>query len=246
MALFERLLPRHLQIIYEINHRFLRQVQHALAGRHGAHARACRSSRRARAQAGAHGAPGDRRLAQRQRRGRAAHRAGQDASCCPTSTSCGPSASTTRPTASRRGAGCCTPTRASRACSSAHRLELDRSHDLRALRALGRVRRRRATSWTRCTRVKQANKRDARRRWSSARTGVELPPDAMFVVAGQAHPRVQAPAAGLPADRRALPGAQARSRAPTSCRAPTSSPARPRPATRWPSCTSSCSTTSRR
>ncbi len=27
VTLFERLLPRHLEIIYEINHRFLRQVQ---------------------------------------------------------------------------------------------------------------------------------------------------------------------------------------------------------------------------
>jgi len=27
VPLFERLLPRHLEIIYEINHRFLRQVQ---------------------------------------------------------------------------------------------------------------------------------------------------------------------------------------------------------------------------
>ena len=69
VALFERLLPRHLQIIYEINQRFLRQVQHALAGRQrsaGAHV----DHRGGPPQAGAHGPPGHRRLAQRQRRGR--------------------------------------------------------------------------------------------------------------------------------------------------------------------------------
>ena len=72
VALFGRVLPRHLQIIFEINHRFLEQVRAQFPGdddalpAHVDH----RGGRRA---ARAHGAPGDRRQPQRQRRGRAAH-----------------------------------------------------------------------------------------------------------------------------------------------------------------------------
>ena len=32
LPLFARVLPRHLEIIYEINHRFLRQVEHRISG----------------------------------------------------------------------------------------------------------------------------------------------------------------------------------------------------------------------
>ena len=68
-------------------------------------------------QARPHGQPGHRRLAQHQRRGRDSL-----SSCCARRRSrtwprCFPSASTTRPTASRRGAGCCWPTRRSPARS---------------------------------------------------------------------------------------------------------------------------------
>ena len=69
------LLPRHLMIIYEINHRFLRKVNTSgpatTIGSSG-----CRSSKRA-TEAGAHGAPCHRRLAQHQRRRGAAHAAGE-------------------------------------------------------------------------------------------------------------------------------------------------------------------------
>jgi starch phosphorylase len=72
----------------------------------------------------------------------------------------------------------------------------------RARRACSAGRRRRRRFWTRSAR-QAANKRDVaalvrpRRRRAAA--------DAMFVVQSQAHPRVQAPAARLPADHRALP-----------------------------------------
>ena len=77
VAMFERLLPRHLQIIYEINHRFMRTVQTRWperAGAHGSHV----DHRGGAAQADPHGAPGHRRLAQRQRRGQAAQRADRE------------------------------------------------------------------------------------------------------------------------------------------------------------------------
>ncbi len=48
VAMFERMLPRHLQIIHEINRRFLREVQIHAPTDDGASAHACRSSRRAR------------------------------------------------------------------------------------------------------------------------------------------------------------------------------------------------------
>ena len=47
-SLFERLLPRHLEIIYEINHRFLRQVQIRYPSTRSGCARHVASSRRAR------------------------------------------------------------------------------------------------------------------------------------------------------------------------------------------------------
>ena len=60
---------------------------------------------------GAHGQPGHRRHAQHQRRGRDPLRAAAHDDGARTSPRCSPSGSTTRPTASRRGAGCCWPTR---------------------------------------------------------------------------------------------------------------------------------------
>ena len=48
VALFERLLPRHLEIIYEINARFLREVRNRYPVDVDRAARACRSSRRSR------------------------------------------------------------------------------------------------------------------------------------------------------------------------------------------------------
>ena len=93
------------------------------------------------------------------------------------------------------------------------------------------------TSWTRCTR--------SSRRTSATLAALVAAPHRRRAVRrrdvrgpGQAHPRVQAPAARLPADHRALPGAQARPGPRRACRAPTCSRARRRPATRWRSCTS--------
>ena len=67
VALFERILPRHLQIIYEINHRFLEQVRRQYPGdvdRVAPHV----DRRRGRRAAHADGAPGDRRQPPRERR----------------------------------------------------------------------------------------------------------------------------------------------------------------------------------
>jgi glycogen/starch/alpha-glucan phosphorylase-like protein len=75
VRLFERLLPRHLEIIYEINRRFLDEVGCASSAtrQHRAHV----ADRRGRRAPGAHGAPGRRRQQCHQRRRRAAHRAAQ-------------------------------------------------------------------------------------------------------------------------------------------------------------------------
>ena len=107
---FELMLPRQLEIIYEINRRFLDDVRRRYPGDEARVARMSLIEEGPERQ-GPHGQPGDRRLAQHQRRRRdpfraAAHDDGQglggDVSR---------SASTTRPTASRRGAGCCWPIR---------------------------------------------------------------------------------------------------------------------------------------
>ena len=175
VALFERLLPRHLQIIYEINQRFLRQVQLRWPGD---------GERLARMSIIEESAPQQVRMAHLATVGAhsingvaaAALRAGQDATCCPTSTSCGRSASTTRPTASRRGAGCCTPTRGSPACSRARigSSWIDLPELARAARRC-RVRRRRRLPG-RAARGQAGEQARRSPSWCAHRTGVELPP----------------------------------------------------------------------
>ena len=76
LALFGRMLPRHLEIVYEINARFLDEVRLAVSRRRGAH-RAAVADRRARRALRAHGQPGLRRQPCDQRRRRAALRAAE-------------------------------------------------------------------------------------------------------------------------------------------------------------------------
>ena len=108
-SLFEIMVPRLLEIIYEINRRFLDDVRARYPGDDG---RVCarQPDRGGARKAGAHGQPRHRRHAQHQRRGRDPLPAAADAPSSPTSPRSFPSGSTTRPTASPRGAGCCWPT----------------------------------------------------------------------------------------------------------------------------------------
>ena len=76
VALLERVLPRHLQIIYEINHRFLQQVRRRFPGDERTRA-ADVAHRGGREPQRAHGEPGDGRQPLGQRRGRAPQRAGE-------------------------------------------------------------------------------------------------------------------------------------------------------------------------
>ena len=74
--LFAKLLPRHLEIIYEINRRFLDDVRHALSRRRSA-APAGFADRRGRRQIHTHGAPCERGQPRDQRRRRAPYRASE-------------------------------------------------------------------------------------------------------------------------------------------------------------------------
>ena len=94
LPLFGALLPRHLEIVYEINRRFLDEVRAALPGRRGRVQRLSLIDE-AGAALRAHGEPRLRRQPRRQRRRRAAHRAAAATSCCATSTSCGRRSSAT-------------------------------------------------------------------------------------------------------------------------------------------------------
>ena len=137
-------------------------------------------------------------------------RAAQAATCCATSTSCGRRSSATRPTASRRGAGWCWPIRGSPRCiTRAHRRRLDHatSTQLRELEPLAEDPDFRA-EW----RADQARQQDGARRRSSQHAPASIvDPDSHVRRAGQAHPRIQAPAPERPARHRAVPPAEDRS-----------------------------------
>ena len=74
---FETLLPRQLEIIYEINHRFLDVVRAKFPGRRGA-AGAREPDRGRRAEEGSHGLHGHRRFAQHEWRGGDSHGVAQE------------------------------------------------------------------------------------------------------------------------------------------------------------------------
>ena len=88
VEMFGAVLPRHLEIVYEINRRFLDEVRERYPGdaRRVARLSLIDETRRP---LGADGPPGERRQPPHQRRRRAAHGAAEGATCCATSTSCG-------------------------------------------------------------------------------------------------------------------------------------------------------------
>ena len=112
---FELLLPRHLEIILEINRRLLDEVRGRFPGDEERVARVSLVEEGGRAQ-DPDGQSRHRRLAQHERRGGDSFAAAAHGHGARTWPSCFPNASTTRPTASRRGAGCCWPTRRSPDC----------------------------------------------------------------------------------------------------------------------------------
>ena len=109
--LFGRLLPRHLEIIYEINRRFLEEVARRFPGDDRTRGPDVDHRRRRRAP-GAHGPPGQCRQLCDQWRGRTAVPACCASGPCAISPRCGRRSSTTRPMASRRAASCGWPIRA--------------------------------------------------------------------------------------------------------------------------------------
>ena len=236
---FEMLLPRHLEIIYEINRRLLDDVRTRFPG----------DERPGRAREPDRGRPASARSAWPTwpSSARTAPTAWPPSTpdCCARRRSrtwprCFPSASTTRPTASRRGAGCCWPTRRSPARSP------------RPSATAG------SPTSASCARLKpladDAGFRDAFRKakreakaqfadWLKSTAGLSGRPGHDLRLPGQAHPRVQAATAQRAAHRGALQPA-AREPGPRRCRrGRSSSPARRRRPTTWPSSSSSSSTT---
>ena len=194
MALFERLLPRHLQIIYEINQRFLRQVQHALAGRRRAAGAHVASSRRAAAS----------RCAWRTWRRSARTASTAWPSCTPSCSSATllPDFYELWPERFNNKTNGVTPRRwllhanprLTRADHRAHRLGLDRPRPGPAAAAARRSPTT-TTCSTACTRSSSANKRDAGRAGARAHAASSCSTRRDVRRAGQADPRVQAPAA---------------------------------------------------
>ncbi len=197
-----------------------------LAGRQRP-ARADVDHRRARRQAGAHGPPGDGRLPQRQRRGQASLGSGQGGAAPRLLRAL---AGEVQQQDQRRHAAALDPARepaAHAARDPPARLGVDRLPSSAPGGAdLARRRRGRPRRAPRRQAAEQARRRRARRgarRRAATRGDVRR--------SGQAHPRVQAAAPRLPADRRRTTSRSSATPTAATCRAPTSSPARPRPAT---------------
>jgi len=103
LPLFASVLPRHLEIIYEINRRFLEEARARLPADEG-RIRAAVAHRRARGEARAHGRTWRASRATPSTAWRRSTRSCSSRPCCRTSTRSGRTASSTSPTASRRGA----------------------------------------------------------------------------------------------------------------------------------------------
>ncbi len=195
------------------------------------------ADRRGRRQDRAHGAPRHRRQPRDQRRRRAALRAAQGRVCSRTSTSCGRSGSPTRPTASRRGASWRWPTRACASCSTdtigdGWLTDLDRLRGLEALRRRCRVPQQVAR--------RQARQQGAARRLRRTRRPASSSnPDSLFDVQVKRIHEYKRQHLNVLHIVTLVPPAEAEPRPARSRRGPSSSAARRRRATSWPSESSS-------
>ncbi len=230
LPLFQNLLPRPLEIIHEINRRFLDDVRSRYPG-DDARVRAAVADRRGRRKARAHGEPGDGRQSRRQRRRCAALGAPQG----------------DRAAGFRRAVAGALPQRHQRRHAAPLRRALQPGPRAAAGRDRGRglghrpvaaegprsARRRRGVPGAMAPDQEdeqggpRASHSRTHRRGGRSGGAVRHP--------GQAHPRVQAPAPERAAHHHAVPAPAPESAAGHSRRAASSSAARPRPATTWPS-----------
>ena len=200
-------------------------------------AAACRIIEEGRREARAHGAPRDRRQPLRERRRRAAHRDPEDASVFRDFYELWPEQ--VQQQDQRHHPAPLAPARATRALSALDHRGHRRRLGHRPRTSCGSSRpladdaglRRRAGG-----RSSAANKErlaaTITAQYERRGTPIRVDPDSLFDVPGQAHPRVQAAAPERAARDHPLQPHQGRRRTATPCRAPSSSAARPRPATR--------------
>ena len=231
---FELLIPRQLEIIYEINRRFLDDVRARYPGDDGRVARdepdrggAGRKQVRMAnlAIVGSHSTNGVAAIHSRA----PAHDDGRRIS-----PRCFPSASTTRPTASRRGAGCCWPIPGSADADHARRSATAGSPISRSCSRLKPL----ADDAGFRASVPQGASAQAKARfadWLKRHTGRRRRPGHDLRLPDQAHSRIQAAAAERAARSSSSTTACARTRASTCRRARSSSPARRRRPITWPS-----------
>ena len=160
----------------------------------------------------------------------------QERRCSATSTRCGRRSSATRPTASRRAAGCkkANPRAVALitgAIGEGWVTDLASSSGWIPLADDAAF----AESGAASSAANKAALKIIADQYEHRGTAIAVDPDSLFDVPGQAHPRVQAAAAERPARHHALQPDQGRPATASTCRAPSSSAARRRPAIAWPS-----------